>query len=1347
MKKIFTSMAGGAFAIPSLILLPLLFAVFIGVGLTRDDILEDEVYQIWARRNSKHFADMEYARSVGAKAGASSLLAMAKTRNEGENIMTKSNLEEVRERMEKMESVTVEYNGNTFDWKDVCASNNLGPGTVYQFPCVRLTPMDLYKEARWYMTETDRLTWYEKGIQANVIKPRIPRFGIMQNDCATATQCGPLLQQRISSGEALLLFGDLTAMSMSDPCRICIETTFEARMEQGAAGVTDLFGLIAQHLSASAAAFAAVPETQAKMLEIAGKASSIYTKMSENGREMFEEFTTYYTTRALYTQLGAEQYLSTYNDVHAAVTGVGGTMTDLTTRLLEFVAQPSDLADPVIFRNAGAAVAAKDLAAHADGSFWSVNTAGNPYPFEIPAVTPAPGFKSPVGGSGLDLSGQILSMSAHLDAGNAGNLEVWAPGSPDPNSDGWINLVESDPIYKWFMAGEEETIAGCGNIQPNPLLLPSTWCTIHNEPRTEFGPASMNKLHFVKMWYNLLLDNNFLGITQGEDDPYSWTNGNGCGYDLGGERYSYNQTDVTESDILKNSSRDLYFLDEGSSIGALDKSLLLGGANSDVNGTYESVTTFQNIYPMAIPENVIERVSHCNRPGGGIDITTDDAVEILESFKRQMVDIWSEGWDDSTDGNVQFTAFFDSVGTAGTFNFTLREISDDSSFLTFISILIIAGISMAFLFNCNMVKSRMGVTLVGVILVVLSFVGSLGFAVLVGLKINLNMAWTLPFIMIGLGVDDMYIVLSALNSRRGNEKEDFVEAMQEVVAPVTMTSLINFCMFAVMNIIDIGAIYVTAQAAMISVFFLYISIVFCFPTYCYFDMKRQEAHRLDIAMCVKRNSGQNESEEMVKSEPIVFKIYKNLFLTKTILAKILQLVVVLGAIALMVAGGIGIKEREVGVGIEEFFPSSHQGNRWAEIRNTDLASWPMGMSWGKVDYTDPDVQLKMMKQFEDVIALDYVSEKDTKWLWISEFNLWTTKHCDANFVRNDPNVLQCGADQIYTDEDGNDSTCEGSWVENTIGLKTKSVTNIFSDQCSPFEGGVCREANEMFVQDIAALGLNETSAEGKSFCPITENWSEDKLKFCIEKWRLFTGGSGGLIVAQGTDYKLSDGEVCEGEYNNDGELASPIEISASPTLYAVNLFSHQDTVNMIEQTRAVCDDDESIHCFMTGIPFDFWEQYLTVNETLLTMCAVAVATGLVVATAFLFLELDPVDESFTAGKKIVASAFGGIIIAFIILLSLIPVIGISLLLRVNLTAFSIFSFVLSVAYATEFSVHVVHRFLSAPLSIESAEDRVEYTMKFLAQPLTLSFVSSAVGIACLAFTRFEFNERDRKSVV
>jgi len=58
-----------------------------------------------------------------------------------------------------------------------------------------------------------------------------------------------------------------------------------------------------------------------------------------------------------------------------------------------------------------------------------------------------------------------------------------------------------------------------------------------------------------------------------------------------------------------------------------------------------------------------------------------------------------------------------------------------------------------------------------------------------------------------------------------------------------------------------------------------------------------------------------------------------------------------------------------------------------------------------------------------------------------------------------------------------------------------------------------------------------------------------------------------------------------------------------------------------------------------------------------------------------------------------------------------------------------------------YSVHVVQRFLSAPSTIKSSAERVEYTMKFLTQPLTLSFLSSTAGVACLSFTDFAFSER------
>lgn len=328
----------------------------------------------------------------------------------------------------------------------------------------------------------------------------------------------------------------------------------------------------------------------------------------------------------------------------------------------------------------------------------------------------------------------------------------------------------------------------------------------------------------------------------------------------------------------------------------------------------------------------------------------------------------------------------------------------------------------------------------------------------------------------------------------------------------------------------------------------------------------------------------------------------------------------------------------------------------------------------------------MMKQYEDIVDTKYVTRKDTKWLWIASFNLWTTRHCQTNFNRDDPLVKECGSDQLFVgkgDEEDTNTACAGTWVENTIGLKERTFTSLDSTECSPYRDGICRPGTEMFAEDLDAINGVTT----KSYCPVFEGWSEPKLKFCLQKWREFTGGSGGLLVEEGTATPfVNDDETCpggSGEFIPDDEVQSPIPISNSPTLYANKLFTHEDTVEMIKETRAICDKNEKIHCFMAGIPFDFWEQYLTVNETLALLSGVAVAVGFVVATVFLFLELDPASDDFGSKEKAVASLCGGLLIACTIIVSLVPVIGISMLLNVNLTAFSNMAFVLSVSFATE----------------------------------------------------------------
>ena len=63
--------------------------------------------------------------------------------------------------------------------------------------------------------------------------------------------------------------------------------------------------------------------------------------------------------------------------------------------------------------------------------------------------------------------------------------------------------------------------------------------------------------------------------------------------------------------------------------------------------------------------------------------------------------------------------------------------------------------------------------------------------------------------IIGLGVDDVYIILLALKKQPGYTTKDWLNAMSEVVIPVTMTSFVNASMFAVLNVNDIPAIYLS----------------------------------------------------------------------------------------------------------------------------------------------------------------------------------------------------------------------------------------------------------------------------------------------------------------------------------------------------------------------------------------------------------------------------------------------------------------------------------------------------------------------------------------------------------
>jgi hypothetical protein len=229
---------------------------------------------------------------------------------------------------------------------------------------------------------------------------------------------------------------------MEDPCKICVEDGFEQSMEQLTFLVTSLF----QVLAAETQKVAADPlnpnaaNAQASLADL----GAILQRMD---REAVEDFYLHYVTRSLYATLGVDDYMNNYAALMAGLGPVCDGVKGATQSPVD-CARTVDM--PTAFAN---------LLSHADHEFSSYNTAGFPFPFYSEnGLSPLFFGNEPVGGSGINMGGILLSTTAYLDLENYATPADWKPlyanGETLDSWGGdatWNALAETDPVYNWFM--------------------------------------------------------------------------------------------------------------------------------------------------------------------------------------------------------------------------------------------------------------------------------------------------------------------------------------------------------------------------------------------------------------------------------------------------------------------------------------------------------------------------------------------------------------------------------------------------------------------------------------------------------------------------------------------------------------------------------------------------------------------------------------------------------------------------------------------------------------------------------------------------------------------------------
>jgi hypothetical protein len=477
----------------------------------------------------------------------------------------------------------------------------------------------------------------------------------------------------------------------------------------------------------------------------------------------------------------------------------------------------------------------------------------------------------------------------------------------------------------------------------------------------------------------------------------------------------------------------------------------------------------------------------------------------------------------------------------------------------------------------------------GSLMAVLGCFAGIGFTAILDIKLSVLHFTLVPFFIIGISLDDMFMLaLSHKTVEGGASPKQFPEVFASVAVPVTMTSLVNATMFAIISLVsDVAAVYQVGYTGLIATLIIYLTMMLSFPAVIYMDSVRRAAGRFECLPC-KKSADTTRVDDAIFARACA-NVYQYVFkpLLTTLLGRALTALVALAFLVLAVVAMAN--DIPLGLDLPDFFPVDTAPGKFAEYSHKYFASWPVTLNWGQLAYNSPDVQMRMAYQFEQVLASRYIADKNvpTTLVWTAAFAVW-------------------GLNQ--------NTSCKSTWTANTYGLKLEAA------------GGVCRS------QSVGSI------------CPVLADLSETQFAQCFKQW----------AAADFQKYAVSAPGM---PMDIDGTPSLPIRYSqaSGSVLFAFNLFDTKDYTNMIKETRKYTDDDQVLKAWMSGVPFDFWEQYLTIVKDMFKVGGISIACGCVVSFGFLLMELTLKGQG-TWFTRTFVSALGSGLIAVVSIVSLVVVV-------------------------------------------------------------------------------------------
>ncbi|XP_023390835.1 protein patched homolog 2 isoform X2 [Pteropus vampyrus] len=271
--------------------------------------------------------------------------------------------------------------------------------------------------------------------------------------------------------------------------------------------------------------------------------------------------------------------------------------------------------------------------------------------------------------------------------------------------------------------------------------------------------------------------------------------------------------------------------------------LLLGGMARDPQGQLLRAEALQSTFLLMSPRQLYEHFRG-DYQTHDIGWSEEQAGTVLQAWQRRFVQLAQEALPENA--SQQIHAF-----SSTTLDDILHAFSEVSAARVVGGYLLMLTYACVTMLRWDCAQSQGTVGLAGVLLVALAVASGLGLCALLGIAFNAATTQVLPFLTLGIGVDDIFLLAHAFTEAPPGTplQERMGECLQRTGTSVTLTSINNMVAFFMAALVPIPALRAFSLQAAIVVGCNFAAVMLVFPAILSLDLYRRHCQRLDVLCC------------------------------------------------------------------------------------------------------------------------------------------------------------------------------------------------------------------------------------------------------------------------------------------------------------------------------------------------------------------------------------------------------------------------------------------------------------------------------------------------------------------